>query len=279
MEKLKLNYHVTEECNFRCKFCFAKYAGKTLGFEGQKAVIQKIARSNLFDEINFAGGEPLLDKNIVALIKYAFGLGLKVSIITNGFLLDIPLLSTLLPYLSMLGISVHSFDRATKRGIGACTRSGQFLENERLAELCGFVRSHKARNQRECRIKINTVICSQNKLEDFTANIDRLQVDRWKCLRCQEFGHNQPSLVTDAEYRQFVSRNRMGRTGQVFENDMKDTYIMVNPEGKLLREGADNRSYVEIGSVLEHEISDLLKALPLKESLYHRRYSMNPGIL
>ena len=79
MEKLKINYHVTEACNFRCKFCFAKYTNKTLGFEEQKAVIKKIAQSNLFEKINFIGGEPLLDKNIVALIKYSFELGLKVS--------------------------------------------------------------------------------------------------------------------------------------------------------------------------------------------------------
>ena len=273
MEKLKINYHVTEECNFHCKFCFAKYTNKTLGFEEQKAVIKKIAQSNQFDEINFAGGEPLLDKNIVALIKYAFELELKVSIITNGFLLDIPLLDMILPYLSMIGISVHSFDNKTKRSIGACTSSGEFLENERLKQLCDFVRNYNTQNHRNCRIKINTVICSENKLEDFKANINMIQIDRWKCLRCQEFGRNQRTLITDAEYKQFVTRNKMNWMNQVFENDMKDTYIMINPEGKLLREGTDNKSYIEIGSVLEHDVSQLLKELPLKESLYHQRYS------
>lgn len=273
MEKLKINYHVTEVCNFRCKFCFAKYANKTLEFEEQKAVIKNIAQSNQFDEINFAGGEPLLDKNIVALIKYAFELGLKVSIITNGFLLDIPLLTKILPYLSMLGISVHSFDNATKQNIGACTPSGEFLENERLVKLCNFVRNYNAQNQRECKIKINTVICNENKLEDFKANISMMQINRWKCLRCQEFKCNQRTLITDEEYRQFIARNKMDWMDQVFENDMKDTYIMINPEGKLLREGADNKSYVEIGSVLEHDILQLLKELPLKEALYHQRYS------
>ena len=33
MEKLKINYHITENCNFNCKFCFAKYADKTLKLE------------------------------------------------------------------------------------------------------------------------------------------------------------------------------------------------------------------------------------------------------
>lgn len=273
MEKLKINYHVTEVCNFRCKFCFAKYANKTLEFEEQKEVIKKIAQSNQFDEINFAGGEPLLDKNIVALIKYAFELGLKVSIITNGFLLDTPLLTRILPFLSMLGISVHSFDNATKQNIGACTPSGKFLENERLMQLCNFVRNYNAQNQRKCKIKINTVICSENKLENFKDNISMMQIDRWKCLRCQEFKCNQRTLITDEEYRQFIARNKMDWMDQVFENDMKDTYIMINPEGKLLREGADNKSYVEIGSVLEHDILQLLKELPLKESLYYQRYS------
>ena len=121
MEKLKINYHITENCNFNCKFCFAKYADKTLKLENQKLVIEKIADSMLFDAINFAGGEPLLDKNIVEHIQCSSRLGLKPSLITNGFLLDSQTLQQILPYLTMIGISVHTFDNETKRKIGSCT--------------------------------------------------------------------------------------------------------------------------------------------------------------
>lgn len=274
MEKLKINYHITENCNFNCKFCFAKYADKTLKLENQKLVIEKIADSMLFDAINFAGGEPLLDKNIVEHIQYSSRLGLKTSLITNGFLLDSQTLQQILPYLTMIGISVHTFDDETKRKIGSCTSSGEVLENQRLVEICNMVRSYNSQTRKKCKIKINTVICSENKQEILKKNIETLQIDRWKCLRCQEFCKNQNYLVNDTEYKAFAQRNTLETetVEQVFEDDMKDTYIMINPEGKLLREGADNRSYDEIGSVLEKDISDLLNVLPLKKRKYFERY-------
>ena len=272
MEKLKINYHITENCNFDCKFCFAKYSNETLKFEEQKLVLKKLADSNLFDEINFAGGEPLLDKNIVELVQYSFCLGLKVSLITNGLLLNSQLLQQILPYLTMIGISVHSFDDETKRKIGSCTKSGKVLENRRLVEICNAVRSYNSQTHKKCRVKINTVICRENKQENFKGNIEQLQVDRWKCLRCQEFCQNQNFLVSDSEYKSFVQRNRLKSVNQVFEDDMKDTYIMINPGGKLLREGDDGKSYCEIGSVLEKDIPVLLNDLPLKKDLYDGRY-------
>ena len=274
MEKLKINYHITENCNFNCKFCFAKYADKTLKLENQKLVIEKIADSMLFDAINFAGGEPLLDKNIVEHIQCSSRLGLKTSLITNGFLLDSQTLQQILPYLTMIGISVHTFDNETKRKIGSCTSSGEVLANQRLVEICNMVRSYNSQTRKKCKIKINTVICSENKQEILKKNIEPLQIDRWKCLRCQEFCKNQNYLVNDTEYKAFAQRNTLETetVEQVFEDDMKDTYIMINPEGKLLREGADNRSYDEIGSVLEKDISDLLNVLPLKKRKYFERY-------
>ena len=274
MEKLKINYHITENCNFNCKFCFAKYADKTLKLENQKLVIEKIADSMLFDAINFAGGEPLLDKNIVEHIQCSSRLGLKPSLITNGFLLDSQTLQQILPYLTMIGISVHTFDNETKRKIGSCTSSGEVLENQRLVEICNMVRSYNSQTRKKCKIKINTVICSENKQEILKKNIEPLQIDRWKCLRCQEFCKNQNYLVNDTEYKAFAQRNTLETetVEQVFEDDMKDTYIMINPEGKLLREGADNRSYDEIGTVLEKDISDLLNVLPLKKRKYFERY-------
>lgn len=127
MEKLKINYHLTQACNFGCKFCFAKYEKEQVGFEDQKAVIKNIASSGIFDSINFAGGEPLLVKKLPDLIQYAADLGLKVSVITNGYLLSDRNLEAIVPNLEMLGISCHSFDEKTKIEIGSCTKSGKLF--------------------------------------------------------------------------------------------------------------------------------------------------------
>lgn len=274
MEKLKINYHLTQACNFGCKFCFAKYEKEQIGLEEQKAVIKNIAESGLFDSINFAGGEPLLVKNLPVLIKYAYFLGLKVSIITNGYLISDKFLEEVLPFVSMIGISCHSFNKKTKIEIGSCTKSGKTLSNERLAEICKKIHESNEIGISECKIKINSVICQPNYKENLKAEIDKLQyVQRWKGLRCQEFGTNQKMLITDSQFITFKKINASSSLNQVFENDMKDTYIMINPAGKLIKENSDGISYEIVGSALEESMNNLMKRYDLKYDIYKERYS------
>ena len=275
MNKLKINFHLLEECNYHCKFCFAKYEHRRkISLEQQKAVIKNIADSSMFDAINFAGGEPTLVKHLPELMKYACSLGLKVSVITNGYLLTREKLDAMLPYLSMLGISVHSFDDATKCDIGSCTRDGKVLTNERLAEICEYIHVSNESGKSDCRIKINSVICKSNCNENLVAGIRLLKyIQRWKGLRCQIFECNQDMLVTDSEYQGFVRRNQASDLGQVFENDMKDTYIMINPYGELLKDGADGKSYEVVGSALREPMKLLMSRFNLKEDIFQQRYA------
>ena len=177
MTKYKINYHLTEHCNFNCKFCFAKYEKEKKTLEEQKKAIERIAQCDLFDSINFAGGEPLIEKNISTLIKFAYEQGLKVSIITNGYFLSDKLLKEISPYLNMIGISVHSFDEYTKREIGSCTNTGHTLTNDKLIHICSEIK----RLNPYCLLKINSVICAKNKDEVLHNGIASLcKVDKWK---------------------------------------------------------------------------------------------------
>lgn len=273
MEKLKINYHLTQICNFGCKFCFAKYEKEHLDFEGQKKVIKNIAESGLFDSINFAGGEPLLIKELPSLIEYAAKLGLKVSLITNGYLLTDELLKVIIPNLVMIGISVHSFNETTKLKIGSCTKDGRTLSNERLDKICFSINKMNEDGLSNCKIKINTVCCEPNISENLNTGIENLKnVQRWKILRCQEFGTNQSMLVSNEEFNFFKKINSNSKLNQVFENDMKDTYIMVNPAGILIKESSDGLSYKNIGSVLDEPLQVLMNKYELKLDIYKERY-------
>lgn len=273
MDKLKINYHLTQACNFSCKFCFAKYEKEQIRLNDQKAVIKNIATSGLFDSINFAGGEPLLIKELPELIQYASCLGLKVSVITNGYLLSDKLIEKIVPNLEMLGISCHSFVEETKLKIGSCTKSGKTLTNDRLAEICSKINDMNMLGISNCRIKINSVICKPNVHENLKDGIDSLKyVQRWKGLRCQEFGTNQNMLVSDLEFKLFKKVNSNGVINQVFENDMKDTYIMINPAGRLIKESSNGLGYSIVGSALDEPMESLMNRYNLKLDIYKERY-------
>ena len=153
MQKLKLNYHITEACNFHCRFCFAKYKHKKLCPALQLQAVSKIAECGLFDSINFAGGEPLLAPNICELIEYAKSKKLSVSLITNGFLLSDKMIESIVPNLDMIGISVHSLNDKIKIKIGSCTNKQKVLTNERLIQICKKIHELNP----ICKIKLNTV--------------------------------------------------------------------------------------------------------------------------
>ena len=268
MKNLKLNYHMLEYCNYRCKFCFARYARKEhLAYSEMHSLIMKIAQSGIFSAINFAGGEPFLIDELPELVRYAKRQGLETSVITNGLLLTEEKLRQLLPYLDCIGMSFHSMDDDTKRKVGFCGSGGLVLSNEKLTEIIGFIE-----NNSKCQIKINTVVNAFNKEEILMPFIQDLQIDRWKILRCQPFGNNDEMLISDDDWNSFCERNK-GVAHTVFESTMEDTYIMVNPQGMLLKEAENGKSYVEIGSFLECDVKELLFKHPLRMEKYTNRYS------
>lgn len=268
MKNLKLNYHLLEGCNYGCKFCFARYADKTRqNRKVMETVVQKTAECGFFSGINFAGGEPFLVQELANLIRLAKQKGLYTSVITNGSFLTKEKLDEVLPFLDCIGISFHSIFDETKVNVGACTENKKFITNESLQEICNYI--HKTSN---CKIKINTVVNYFNKDESIAPFIKNLSVDRWKILRCQSFGGNRNMLVSDSEWNDFCKTNG-GLPNTVFENNMKDTYIMVDPAGNLLKENLVGNGYQTIGSVLAQDMESLLLQHPLHVHEYLIRNS------
>ncbi|MBU1999316.1 MAG: radical SAM protein [Candidatus Omnitrophica bacterium] len=83
-------FALTYKCQCNCVHCsvgdYNKF-GNTLSTKEIKETIDFIARWGPI-KITFFGGEPLLRKDILDIVKYASGKGLRVSVDTNGICLD-----------------------------------------------------------------------------------------------------------------------------------------------------------------------------------------------
>src|SRR5690606_11876776 len=99
---LVINFHMTEVCNYRCAYCYAKWQDDPQSNElhRQEGKVDELL-TNLADyflnpnplrerlgyqgvRINFAGGEPMvLGKQFIAALRMAKALGFATSIITN----------------------------------------------------------------------------------------------------------------------------------------------------------------------------------------------------
>lgn len=270
----KINLHITQKCNYACKYCFAHFDNHDdLTLDQWKNIIDNLKASGLVDAINFAGGEPVLYRDFPALVNYAYDQGFKLSIITNGSLMLNPKLMPpeLFAKFDTLGISVDSINPKTLVALGACNKSHEVLTYDKLSQLISLARSINP----SIRVKLNTVITNLNADEDLTIVGQELDIARWKMLRMKLFVHeefnNAPLLASQSEFDGFVSRHSAVSRDVVPENDLTRSYIMVDNQGRLLDD--ETEEYKVVGSLLTEDFTDVFDRYAFDEATYASRYA------
>ena len=98
-------------CNHRCTFCAVDYVGykpDRLSLKIMQQRLPEFARLGV-KSVNFAGeGEPLLHKDISAMIRSAKEAGLDASLTTNAAILPKDFLEKALPCLSWIKVSLNA---------------------------------------------------------------------------------------------------------------------------------------------------------------------------
>ena len=273
MKNLKVNLHITEKCNYSCRYCFAHF-GKhcDLPAESWKHIIRNIKSSGIISDINFAGGEPVLHRGFYELVDYAKDLGFNVSLITNGsLLLNRQIVKEgLFEKLTTLGISADSFNTATLVSLGCCDNQYNVLK---LDDLDALVSKAKKENEK-IRIKLNTVVSKLNVNETITQIEDRISVDRWKFLKMKAFKNDHFSnfdlLISDEEFKEFLLRNQVKKGEAVPEQSLTRSYIMVDNRGNLVDDEGDD--YSVVGNLLNEDFCDVFRRYHFNTELYHSRY-------
>ena len=291
-KKYKINLHILEACNFKCRQCFSKVGTKKLLSvkDWEKIVDNCIAGADV-TEFNIAGGEPMLYPGLTELVKYIRSKGVKASLITNGSLMDEEWIKNYSGLYETIGFSVDSLDDETNRKIGRCDRSGKTMPSGRIVELCGLIRKYAP----GCRIKINTVVSALNKDEAMSDFIDEIAADRWKILRMKPFQYgsfsNLDIQVSDEEFEEFVERNReknrekdkedgkeagveTARREVVVEPDMKASYVLIDSNGCLLDNAVDEITPVAVCDCLREDFAEGLRRLTLDMEKYEARYKL-----
>jgi radical SAM protein with 4Fe4S-binding SPASM domain len=135
-------WNITRTCNLRCVHCYSdsyaqKYEGELSTAEAQ-GVLDDLAEFKV-PAVLFSGGEPLVRPDLLDLISYAVQKGLRVTLSTNGTLIDETIAAKLKALnLTYVGISLDgigetndffrglpgAFDKAV-RGFRNCMAVGQ----------------------------------------------------------------------------------------------------------------------------------------------------------
>ncbi len=255
-----VNWHVTMNCNYNCRFCFYKnMSGEFKDLEKARHKLETL-RSKGIEKINFAGGEPLLYKNLDHLLKMAKAMGFTVSIVTNAALLNENNLRKMSGYVDWIGISVDSADEVIEKELGR--GYGQHIEHVR--KVCELVHEYGMK------LKINTTVTRMNFSEDMKPFISSLCPDRWKVFQILHMkGQNDDALdltLTTEEFDIFRNINdglalRNGAT-PVFESaeNMLESYFIIGPDGDILLSKGNQRSSIPFESLENMKITDLVDA-------------------
>jgi GeoRSP system radical SAM/SPASM protein len=85
---LTINWAINNSCNFACSHCYSREdTHDELPGDVLYSCIEKVVKAGVFS-INFGGGEPLLHPDLLAIAAFSSGLGLRVSMNSNGWLID-----------------------------------------------------------------------------------------------------------------------------------------------------------------------------------------------
>ena len=228
-----VNFHLTDACNFNCKFCFRQFTSSKgeIGYDDKIRVIDALAWGGT-EKLNFVGGEPTLDRNLPKMITRAHEHGIVTSIVTNGTGLSDDFFAEVSGKLDWVGLSVDSLDAAKLKLMGRRAKNlvcdDEFYRNK-------VEKIHDA----GINLKINTVVNSFNHSEDMTQFINYAKPARWKVMQMLAMDDKASVYaVTPQQFANFCGRHSVrvsSSTKMIAESNelMRGSYIMVDAKGRF----------------------------------------------
>jgi radical SAM protein with 4Fe4S-binding SPASM domain len=262
-----LFWETTLRCNLACRHCGSvcgpAAGGDELSTDEIERVFSEIATD--FDPsrivLAVTGGEPLVRPDLFEVLRHATGLGFHWGLVTNGLLVDEPMVARLAE--ARMGTVSVSLD-----GLGAThdyLRGGRPGLFERVVESVRLMVAAKAFQV----VQVTTCVSDYNlsQLEDLYQLVGEVGVDEWRLLLVSRIGRAKDDprfFLNGAQLKQVldfivVKRHQPGRPRVLFE---EEGFLGLAYEGEV----RDNLFFcpagVNVGSVLADGAISACPSLP-----------------
>ncbi len=235
LEPISVNLVLTDRCNYRCKFCFARFRGDLELFNYDRIYeIPCILRNLGTTKLTIEGGEPFLyPKLLERLLSEAKKCEITTMVITNASLIKREDLIRLASVLDWLGISIDSPSEETEvlLGRGYGNHVSKVLEVAQWAKELGIL------------LKTNTVVTKLNINDNLVPILLKIMPKRAKFFQYLHIpgindDFSDELKVTEEEFWKFVKRHEvLERSGiqVVGETNeyMQGSYLMMFPDGRF----------------------------------------------
>ena len=276
-----VNFHLWEPCNMRCRFCFATFQDVKQEMDLPKghlpkedciSVIDRIAEYG-FEKVNFAGGEPTLCPWLSELIARAKEHEMVTSIVTNGSQITDQWFDNLDGSLDWVGLSIDTVNPDKLIQSGRAIGGRNPITEEAYLQIINVIKRH------EIRLKMNTVVTSENWQEDFTDFIRLAKPERWKLLQAlpvkgQNDEHIDDFIITPEQFETYVQRNRVvedeGISVVPESNEaMTESYVMIAPAGRFFDNAQGFHKYSK--PILKVGIKEALRQVSINSERFRQR--------
>jgi len=167
----------------------------------------------------------------------------------------------------MFAMSVDSLNDETNSNIGRIAKDKTLSTSELLLA----IESIKKVNP-EVKIKINTVVNKHNFNEYMGDFIATVKPYKWKVFQALSVGTEEEFCSQD-EYETFLEKhkNSVGKINKESNDDMRESYIMIDPYGRFYQNGG--RAYEYSKSLLVSTVKDAFNAIHFDKTKYEARYA------
>ncbi|QLB13624.1 radical S-adenosyl methionine domain-containing protein 2 [Bisgaardia hudsonensis] len=284
-KELVVNWHLTETCNFKCRYCFAKWQKnkqKELFHDKDNSykLLEEIAMLPNFINIkentsfnsvrlNLVGGEPLIYENrIIDIALYAKKLGFSLSTITNGSRMNKNLEALIANNFSIIGFSIDSLLNETNEKIGR-VEGKKAMDYQKVTN---SILNIKKINP-EIDIKINTVVSELNYQEDFSALINQILPSKWKVLKMLPILTNQ-FQINNHQFNLFLEKHQ--QLSHIISSEsnelMTNSYLMLDPFGRFFQNTKKTQGYTYSSHILEYGIQSAFNEIMFDTKKFNYRY-------
>lgn len=252
---ISVNWHFWPYCNYRCTFCFSHFEQlrRPLSLDKMKTVLSLLARAGT-NKITFVGGEPTLCPYLGDVLVATKSLGMTTMIVSNGTGITSSFLDQFHEFIDWIGLSIDSCSEHTQLKLGR--GSGNHVQRT-------IERAHLIKNF-EIKLKINTVITRLNLHEDFHPLLATLTPHRWKVFQIlritgqNELTFSELQIIHD-EFLEFISRHTDLHPVSESSEDMKDSYLMIDPLGRFFQNTNNTLGFSD--SILELGVMESIKQI------------------
>lgn len=215
-------------------------------YEDNQKVLNNLFKMGV-KEIVWSGGEPLLYKDIIKLLKKSKNLGIYNSVITNASLLNKDNINEYLKYIEKLIISLDFIDdyKNKENGIG----SNYYKHLSEILALAKKVNKNIV-------IQINTVVFSENykQIKNLMLELKKYEIDNWKIIRFipirgKALTNKNDLSITDKQFEKVLKEiNSVEKNFEIIINDnidMLKTHYIVLSSGKLIKSIKGNDIFID----------------------------------